>query len=161
MTTTILNGKQVDYYGEEMTERRRRFNNIIDKIDMVLMNNIPEVDTSIWENWQDKSPLTGASDECEIEDRSLDSGKSGDFHCIVHGIPADTAYQCEEWTDEDTDAEVYQWFAISDHDADYLQRHNQYVTYSDMLDTYFLAICHYGTGWDYVDSMVNDILGDS
>lgn len=31
----------------------------------------------------------------------------------------------------------------------------------NMLDTYFLAICHFGTSWDYVDSMVDDILGEA
>lgn len=50
---------------------------------------------------------------------------------------------------------MFQWFAVGDSDADFLKRHNQYITYSDMLDTYFLAICHFGTSWDYT-SMIDD-----
>jgi hypothetical protein len=137
-----------DYYGPEMMERRERFNNIIRGMDMVLMNTIPEADPSVWENWGDKSPM--GNDECE---RSED-GKS----CIVHDKPWNDVWcTCEDY---ESDSEVYQWFAITSNDADFLKRHNQYVTYSDMLDTYFLAICYFGMAWDYTDSMVDDILGD-
>ena len=79
------------------------------------------------------------------------------FYCITHENYTDEEYECEEY---EGDAEVYQWFAVNQSDAEYLARHNQYVTYSDMLDTYFLAICHYGTSWDYVDSMVSDMLDE-
>ncbi len=154
MTDTTV---KLDYYGPEMTERRKQFNNIINRIDMVLMNNIPEVDPSVWENWESKSPLR--NDECNIEQISEDGEDDGLtwFHCDIHDKDTLDEYTCEDY---ETDSEVYQWFAINENDADYLKRHNQYVTYSDMLDTYFLAICHFGTSWDYVDGMVNDILGD-
>jgi hypothetical protein len=151
----------VDYYGAEMTARREKFNRIINGISMVLMNNIPEVDPNIWENFGEHSPL--ASELCEwvINDATVPS-----WVCNEHMFDGTGDYPAsEEHPDQcdfaDSDyAEVYQWFAINDNDADFLKRHNQYVTYSDMLDTYFLAICHYGTAWKYVDSMVNDILGD-
>jgi hypothetical protein len=149
MSDYTLNGKTVDYYGPEMTARREKFNRIINGMDLILMNNIPEVDPSVWENWQDKSPM---SQECEIEEKS-----GGKYLCVTHLKQVDAdEYQCEDYED----SEVYQWYAVGDSDADYLKRHNQYITYSDMLDTYFLAVCHLGTSWDYVDSMVNDILGD-
>lgn len=142
-----------DYYGQEMTLRRETFNNIINSIDMVLMNNISEVDPSVYENWTDKTPI---SDTCDIVDNP-DKDINTEYWCNTHEIHTNEEYDCEEY---ERDTEVYQWFAINDNDADYLARHNQYVTYSDMLETYFLAITHFGTGWDNVDSMVNDILGD-
>lgn len=147
-----------EYYGEAQTARREKFNRIINDINMVLMNNIPEVDESIWENWQGKSPMSG---ECDIEANDKDSDHySADidsaYYCNTHENYTDEEYSCEEYDD----GEVYQWFAVGDNDADYLKRHNQYVTYSNKLDTYFLAITHFGTSWDYVDSMVDDILGD-
>lgn len=139
------------YYGARANERRRQFNNIIRGCDMVLMNNIPEVDPSIWENWGGKDPL--GNDECTIIDQSLDNGKSEKWCCETHGKATDNEYECEDY---ESTSEVFQWYAVSDSDADFLKRHNQYITYSNMLDTYFLAICHFGTSWDYVDSMVTD-----
>lgn len=143
-----------NYYSDAMDKRRERFNNIINKIDMVLMNNIPEVDPSVWENWQGRSPM---SEPCDIEETKDNSKTVMSHWCVTHMIGTDDEYECEEY---EGDAEVYQWFAVNSGDADYLKSHNQYITYSDMLDTYFLAITHFGTGWDYVDSMVDDILGD-
>ena len=142
-----------DLYSKEAQARRDKFNNIINKIDMVLMNNIAEVDPSVWVNWQGKSPI---SQECDLEDATV-AGDDTVYHCSTHDKTTYDEYECEDY---EGDNEVYQWFAVSDNDADYLARHNQYVTYSDMLDTSFLAICHYGTSWDYVDSMVADILGE-
>lgn len=144
-----------DLYSAEAQERRDKFNRIINGIDMVMMNNIPEVDYSVMDNWQGKSPL--GNDECDIEE-SQEPKDEFAYQCNTHGIATNDEYECEDY---EGDAEVYQWFAVNDNDADYLKRHNQYVTYSDMLDTYFLAICHFGTSWDYVDSMVSDILGES
>lgn len=146
-------------YSERANERRRQFNNIINGIDMVLMNNIPEVDSSVWENWISESP--NSPSECEW---ILNDGNPKAWCCNTHmyegaadeGLEENDEHpeQCE-FADSEL-AEVYQWFAVGDNDADFLKRHGQYVTYSDMLDTHFLAICHFGTGWDYVDSMVED-----
>lgn len=146
----------MDLYSKRADERRRQFNNIINGIDMVLMNNIPEVDPSVWENWQGDSP-----NEPEPCDWFLNNSKPKKrWCCNTHqfegdeDLTEDTEHpeQCD-WAEEDF-AEVYQWFAVAQNDADFLKQHSQYITYSDMLDTYFLAICHFGTGWDYVDSMV-------
>lgn len=142
-----------DYYGKYMTERRAQFNRVINGIDMVLMNNIPEVDPSVYDNFEGPN-LPFGNDACDIEEsQEQDNFK---YQCNTHGIATNDEYECEE---HEEDSEVYQWFAVGDNDADYLKRHGQYITYSDMLDTYFLAITHFGTSWDYVDSMVEDILG--
>lgn len=148
-----------DLYSTEAQERRDKFNRIINGIDMVLMNNIAEVDSSVMENWQGKTPF---SEYCDIEANDENSEHHDEtinsaFYCITHENYTDEEYECEEYNE----GEVYQWFAVGDNDADFLKERNQYITYSDMLDTYFLAICHFGTSWDYVESMVSDILGET
>lgn len=138
--------KVKNLYSKRAEEQRRQFNRLINSCNMVLMNNIPEVDPSVWENWEDKSPIDSG---CYIVNKGTDEKPS--FYCEEHRASTDDEYQCEEYYE----AEVCQWFAVGDFDADFLKRHNQYITYSDMLDTYFLAITHCGTSWDYT-SMVND-----
>jgi hypothetical protein len=127
-----------DLYSKEAEHKRKQFNRIINGIDMVLMNNIPEVDESVWENWTDKSPMA----VCEIEDGE----------CEYHGEKLDEDGECPY---QDEMPEIYQWFAVNSNDADFLASHNQYITYSDLLDTHFLAITHFGTAWDYTQ-MVDD-----
>lgn len=139
---------------------REDFKAILRSIDMVMMNNIPEVDPSIWENFEGKSPLDPEPCEWFLND----SKPKKRWCCSQHMYEGsedeteDTEHdeQCEFSYDDQS--EVYQWFAVGSGDADYLKRHNQFVTYSDMLDTHFLAITHWGTAWDYVDSMVADFL---
>lgn len=135
-------------YSTEAEDKRRQFNRIINGIDMVLMNNIPQVDPSIWDNWDGKSPI---SQDCETEEDGLDDGLQW-YMCKTHEKLTLDEYSCEDYEGE---TEVYQWFAINSNDADFLKDHNQYITYSDVLDTYFLAICHWGTAWDYTQ-MVDD-----
>jgi hypothetical protein len=137
----------MNIYSARAEERRKQFNRIINGIDMVLMNNIPEVDESIWDNWESITP----NQSCEIRESELKETEQN-YWCITHEIGSDDEYACDE-TDENN--EIYQWFAIGSGDADFLKRHNQYITYSDKLDTYFLAICHFGTSWDYTQ-MVDD-----
>lgn len=143
---------------DKQQERRDKFNRIIRGIDMVLMNNIPEVDPSVYDNFEG-SNLPFGNDECDIVLSSHD-GEDDDaprYNCETHGVSTDNEFECEEHEEE---SEIYQWYAISEYDADFLKRHGQYTTYSDVLDTYFLAITHCGTSWDYVDSMVDAILND-
>ncbi len=105
--------KTMNIYSAKAQARRDQFNKLINGCNMVLMNNIPEVDPSVWDNFE------GSLQLCEFNYQNK--------ICTYHN----------EILDE-TDA-----------------RHNQYITYSGMLDTYFLAICHFGTSWDYT-SMVDD-----
>ena len=141
-------------YSDRANERRKQFNNIINGIDMVLMNNIVEVDENIYWSFDGESPMTP-------EDCNWDS--AGDkMICRTHDF--EMLMTDEDWDDDETDlhcdyaeeelSEVYQWFAVGSNDADFLKRHGQYIAYSEVLDTHFLAICHFGTAWDYVDSMV-------
>lgn len=139
-------------YSARAEERRRQFNNIINKIDMVLMNNITEVDENIYYSFEsDVTPM--GNDDCDIQEaiEAGDTETDKKYVCHTHGIATDEEFECE---DKEDDSEVYQWFAINPSDATYLKNHGQAIAYSEVLDTYFLAIMHFGTSWDYVDSMV-------
>lgn len=142
----------MNLYSERANEKRRQFNKIINGIDMVLMNNIPEVDDSIWDNFDGDYNFMGSDcdmvDTADVEDMEQEYA----HYCTEHEEYTNNDFNCDKYEDM---TEVYQWFAVDENDADFLKRHGQYVTYSDMLDTYFLAITHFGTSWDYT-SMVDD-----
>ena len=131
-TTTVKH-----LYSDRANERRRQFDRLIDRCDLVLMNNIVEIDPDIFINWEHNSLL----DNCDIKDNE----------CQYHGVDLEDG----ECPYQDEIPEVYQWFATSQSDAEFLGRHNQHIAYSDVLDTYFLAVTHFGTAWNYT-SMVDD-----
>jgi hypothetical protein len=142
-------------YSPRAEERRRQFNKIIDGIDMVLINNIPEVDPSVFDNFDDESPFHIRPCEWFVNKATTPS-----WCCNTHMYDGTDDYPATgkhlpdcDFAEDDT-KEVYQWFAVNQNDADFLKRHGQYTTYSEVLDTHFLAITHYGTSWDYVDDMV-------
>ena len=62
--------------------------------------------------------------------------------------------------ESDSYTEIFQWF-ISDcteSDVEYLEKYfDLKFTYSDMLDCYILCVTHFGTSWDYVRNIVNDV----
>ena len=56
---------------------------------------------------------------------------------------------CEE--DEDGWYEVYQYYIITYHGAEFLTEFtDELVYYNERLDMYVWGITHFGTGWDYV-----------
>lgn len=137
-------GEIKNYYSARAEERRRQFNAIINKMDMVLINNITQVDDNIFYSFEgDNTPM--GNGEC-VEDE-----EDGVVQCSTHMAVMGPYGECDEYESE---SEVYQWFAVNEGDANYLKDHGQYIAYSDALDTYFLAITHFGTSWDHVDSMV-------
>jgi hypothetical protein len=57
----------------------------------------------------------------------------------------------EEYPDDHI--EIYQYYAITSGGADYLKSNtNEIVLYSDILDTYFWGITHFGTPWEGVET---------
>lgn len=65
-------------------------------------------------------------------------------------------------TDEDDMVEIYQYYAITDSGADYLKRTtDEIVFYSDLLDTYFWGITHFGTPWSGVNVTLKDTTNEN
>lgn len=47
--------------------------------------------------------------------------------------------------------EIYQWYVITDHGAQFLEEHtDEIVYYHEEMDMYVWGITHFGTSWDYV-----------
>lgn len=64
-------------------------------------------------------------------------------------------WELENGTDydeeEDSYAEVFQWFIISGYGARILEEcTDELVWYNEELDMYLWGVTHWGTGWDYV-----------
>ena len=51
---------------------------------------------------------------------------------------------------EQNSAEIFQYFIVSDNALHLLQEAHELVFYSNKLDVYIWAVCHWGTSWDYV-----------
>lgn len=56
--------------------------------------------------------------------------------------------------------EIFQYFITdcTESEVEWLKEHfsDMYFAYSEKLDNYILAVCHYGTSWDYVPVDVKD-----
>jgi hypothetical protein len=47
--------------------------------------------------------------------------------------------------------EIYQWYVIAEHGAQFLEEHtDEIVYYHEEMDMYVWGITHFGTSWDYV-----------
>ena len=67
------------------------------------------------------------------------------------GLYNGSIWQDPEDDDNEELKEIFQWYAISDSSAEYIARvSEELVFYSEMLNTHFLAVTHYGTSWEGV-----------
>lgn len=87
----------------------------------------------------------------DFEAWELQNGE--DNYCYVHEIEE----ECEKH-DTDCDYEyhdIYQDYIITSGGADYLERNtNEIVYYNEKLDMHVWGITHFGTGWDYVHTII-------
>ena len=104
---------------QDLNENERKHNrvsyaNVIKRYvgDMVLCNELPNVDPTVWDN--------------------LNIGAC----------------------DDDDYIEIYQWYIchLDDDEIRALTHFGAIVTRSDLLDCDVIAVDHYGTSWDYVDT---------
>lgn len=58
----------------------------------------------------------------------------------------------EVYCGDSNDAEIFQWYHISEYGANLLKREapDEIVFYNEDLNIYLWGITHFGTGWDYV-----------
>lgn len=130
--------------------------------DMVLCNNIPEIDPSIWDNMMPEIDISEAEDPVECPSCGAvssihpyydpDGDVSYDWECDNCGL----IWNPEDEKDNDGQEyrEIFQWFltSCSEWDVKYLREtFGLLFTYSNLLDLYVLCVTHYGTSWDYVD----------
>ncbi len=167
-TTTVKN-----LYSDRANERRRQFNRLINGCDLVVLNNAPQIDEELYfsDQWLESSPFDSeysdrvAELRAELDAERISTAELLEIDAIAFdlGVTVDDDMLASDKLDDiDTmiedikyETEIYQWFAVNPSDAQFLADHGQYVTYSDVLDVHLLAICHFGTSWGCVDSMVS------
>ena len=112
---------------------------------MILCNNIPEVDTQIFNNVHCGS-LYYISDDAEDDYAEY----LADYENSCDDEEPKTYQEWLEDNREDYEREVdiYQYYLIRD--PYWLEKAEELVLYSDKLDCYVWCIDHLGTGWDYV-----------
>ena len=117
---------------------------------LVLCNNIPNIDDSVWDNFE---PVNDLGYEPEYDE----DGNEINPKCPECGAEMEQRgpnMVCSECDYGDDQVEIYQWYITdcSKWDMEYLRdTFGLLFTYSDMLDCYILRVTHFGTGWDYVD----------
>jgi hypothetical protein len=113
--------------------------------DMIMCNNIPQVDETIWDNVHCGS-LYYISDDAEDDYAEY----LADYENSCDDEEPKTYQEWLEDNREDYEREVdiYQYYLIRD--PYWLEKAGELVLYSDKLDCYVWCIDHWGTGWDYV-----------
>lgn len=70
-------------------------------------------------------------------------------HDLFDNVESGSLYDAEN---DDQIADIYQFYAITEGGYNYLKHNtNEIVLYSELLDTYFWGITHFGTPWDGVE----------
>ncbi len=118
--------------------------------DIVLCNKLPEIDPSIWENFE---PLVNLEYEPEY-DEDGEEIKPKCEECGTELQQDGPNWICPNCGECEDPVEIYQWYITdcSQGDVRYLsEAFGLIFTYSDLLDCYVLCVTHYGTAWDHVD----------
>ena len=58
--------------------------------------------------------------------------------------------ELEEEQENSYNAEIFQYYIVSDNGAEILKECNEIVYYNEELDMYVWGVTHWGTSWDYV-----------
>lgn len=58
--------------------------------------------------------------------------------------------ELEEEQENSYNADIYQYYIVSDYGAEILKEVNEVVYYNETLDMYVWGVTHYGTSWSYV-----------
>lgn len=118
---------------------------------LVLCNNLPEIDESIWDNME---PIIDIRNEDDDEDSEKDGCERICPECGAQMEQDGLNWVCPECEETEEFPEIFQWYITdcSKWDVEYLRKtFGLLFTYSNLLDCYILCVTHWGTGWDYVD----------
>ena len=71
--------------------------------------------------------------------------------CYIFNNKVASRFAFDYLDDSKMDAEIFQYYIISQYTAEKLQKHtNEIILYNEGLDIYLLGVTHFGTSWDYV-----------
>ena len=62
-----------------------------------------------------------------------------------------SGWEAVNYSDDDEEREIFQWFIVSDSGAQMIQDYtDEILYYHEELDIYLWGVTHWGTSWDYV-----------
>ena len=71
--------------------------------------------------------------------------------CFIFNSKVASRFAFDYLDENKMDAEIFQYYIISQYTAEKLQKHtNEVILYNEGLDIYLLGVTHFGTSWDYV-----------
>ena len=166
----IVHGKY--FYGNEISEYGQK-NGYVDyatlakAFDAVMNNSIIANTSEIGYYWEQESGFVDHAEEIEALQEEIDGIQSdidemidsyenfenSEKHLGMVNIMEDLQDKIAELEEEQEDsynADIYQYYIVSDNGAEILKRINEIVFYNDALDMYVWGVTHCGTSWDYV-----------
>lgn len=119
----------------------------------VLNNDIIQKTWDVIGYWKQESGYVDNSEEInelqeQIEELMLDN--ENDEHTEEIEELQDKINGLEEEQEDSYNAEIFQYFIVSDRGAEILKEYNEIVFYNEELDMYVWGVTHWGTSWDYV-----------
>ena len=135
--------------------------------DTVMNNDIMQQTNGIIGYWEQESGMIDHTEEIEELQEQIDdieynindmidtdeSFKDSEKHKAMQREIEELQEKIEELEEEQDNsynAEVFQWFIVSDNGAEILKECGEIVYYNETLDMYLWGVTHWGTSWDYV-----------
>jgi len=144
--------KRITFWGVELSDyelehKRMSYRTLSSNFQHVLCNNVPEIDFDIFDNIvcgdfyhyeYNGETITEKEKEEKIEElENLDNLTTEQENELNELQELEPIYQ-----------EIFQYYIVNDKWA--LERANEIVFYSSVLDCYIWGVTHWGTSWDYV-----------
>ena len=143
-------GNKISDYGLE--NGRVDYGTLAKSFDAVLNNDIIQKTYDIG-YWEQESGMVDHTEEIEelqeqIEELMLDN--ENDEHTEELEELQDRINELEEEQENSYNADIYQYYIVSDNGAEILKEINEIVFYNEELDMYVWGVTHFGTSWSYV-----------
>ena len=145
------------FYGNEISEYGQEhgyvdYATLAKAFDAVLNNDIIQKTYEIG-YWEQESGFIDNTEEIEeLNDRisELMLDNENDEHTAeIEELQAEID-GLEEEQHNSYNAEIYQYYIVSDNGAEILKEINEIVFYNEELDMYVWGVTHWGTAWSYV-----------
>ena len=160
------------FYGNEISEYGQKngyvdYRTLAKAFDCVMQNDIITKTNGIIGYWEQESGIIDNTEKIEelqekiddimydinemiVTDESFeDSQKHLEMVAEMEKLQAEIN-ELEEEQENSYNAEIFQYFIISDNGAEILKQCGEIVFYNEELDMYVWGITHWGTSWDYV-----------
>lgn len=149
------------FYGNEASDYAKEngyldYATLAKAFDAVLNN---EIISNTYENgyWEQESGFANNSDEIDELNEKMELLEERYYECEETEEQEELENQIEEIKEkisdlenEYSDAEIFQYYIVSEQGAEILKEINEIVFYNETLDMYVWGVTHWGTSWDYV-----------